>query len=280
MIKIYTETAFFDKFNQNSAFIAPQLTVILILNGEITFEVNDICNTYCKNSLVFISPKNVYKAMGHSADLRMFIAVINREEIRTNIDFTYNRMAFYTLAKMDLLHKGLNLNDMQFEALSSLFQQIFNLQNAPSEIYFKQAVIKHLTTAISYITAGLVLEETGKKPEKRDRMEEITISFMTLVDEHFKTERNLEFYASELHISVKYLSNSVRKIAGVPPTEILSDALATEAKTILLNSSKTSSEIAYLLGFSDQYTFAKFFKKQAGLSPKFFRQMNSISNMG
>jgi len=80
MIKIYSETAFFDKFNQNSAFIAPQLTIILILNGEITFEVNDICNTYCKNSLVFISPKNVYKAMGHSADLRMFIAVINRKK--------------------------------------------------------------------------------------------------------------------------------------------------------------------------------------------------------
>ena len=112
--------------------------------------------------------------------------------------------------------------------------------------------------------------------ERNTRKEEIAMRFIELASLHYKEEKELQFYADQLSISIKYLSNAVRSITHVPPTQFLAASLMDEAKLLLLNSNLAIRAISDRLGFSDQYAFGKFFKKHTGLSPRNFKQQNIL----
>ncbi|MCB4235521.1 helix-turn-helix domain-containing protein [Kaistella anthropi] len=102
------------------------------------------------------------------------------------------------------------------------------------------------------------------------------VNFSVFSTLHFKNEKELKFYADKLYITVKYLSNTVREITKVPPTYFITDSIINEAKINLLDNNTSIKEIANQLGFADQYTFGKFFKKHTGLSPKHYRLENTL----
>ena len=58
---------------------------------------------------------------------------------------------------------------------------------------------------------------------------------------------------------------------GQTPHEFLLDQKARAAAELLRNSNGTLKEIAFLLGFRDEYYFSRFFKKRKGISPIAYR---------
>jgi AraC-like DNA-binding protein len=119
-----------------------------------------------------------------------------------------------------------------------------------------------------------LVEKLNSETKLNTRKEEITLRFIELVSIHFRTEKELSFYAEKLNISIKYLFICVKETTNTPPTEFIANALLNESKTLLLSTKNTISIIASALSFSDQYAFGKFFKKQTGLSPKNYRSKN------
>ena len=78
--------------------------------------------------------------------------------------------------------------------------------------------------------------------------------------------------ADELAITPVHLNRVCRAVAGKSAGQLLQDYLVEEARKYLLYSSHSVSEIAYLLHFEYPNYFAKFFKKNTGVSPSSFRE--------
>lgn len=78
----------------------------------------------------------------------------------------------------------------------------------------------------------------------------------------------------QIGISPYYLSDLLKKETGRNTIEHIHFFIIDKAKTTLLNSSKTISEIAYNLGFEYPQHFAKIFKNKTGLSPSEYRNVN------
>ena len=57
------------------------------------------------------------------------------------------------------------------------------------------------------------------------------------------------------------------------PHEFLKDIRLNNAEQLLLNTSKSVSDIAIRCGFSDVYSFSHCFKRNFGISPKAYRKM-------
>lgn len=95
--------------------------------------------------------------------------------------------------------------------------------------------------------------------------------FRKLLAENYRKEHELQFYADSLHISQTYLSRVLRQVSGKTVNNYIAEALYTDARRLLVFTDLTVKEIAEQLGFSDQSSFGKFFKKKSETSPANFR---------
>jgi len=93
----------------------------------------------------------------------------------------------------------------------------------------------------------------------------------TLVDEYFRREHQLGFYAEKLGMTVDRLNDHVKRATGVTAGHLIRQRLLTEAKRQLVFTTQPIQDIAEELAFSDPSHFARFFRKQAGTTPHEFR---------
>ena len=96
-----------------------------------------------------------------------------------------------------------------------------------------------------------------------------------LVEENFRKERLLEFYAEKLAMTADRLNDHVKRATGVTAGHLIRQRVLTEAKRQLVFTSQPIHEIAYDLAFSDPSHFARFFRKQTGTTPHEFREGRS-----
>jgi AraC family transcriptional activator of pobA len=92
-----------------------------------------------------------------------------------------------------------------------------------------------------------------------------------LVEEHFRKERLIGFYADKLAMTADRLNDHVKRAIGVTAGHLIRQRVLTEAKRALVFTGQPIHEIAYDLAFSDPSHFARFFRKQTGMTPQAFR---------
>jgi len=99
--------------------------------------------------------------------------------------------------------------------------------------------------------------------------------FQFLLNEHFVEYAYADLFADKLNVSQKKLNTVTKNFTGKTACQLVEEKLVSEA--ILLFRTKISiKEIAFQLGYEDQYYFSRIFKRFTGHSPKHFRTILSI----
>jgi AraC family transcriptional activator of pobA len=93
-----------------------------------------------------------------------------------------------------------------------------------------------------------------------------------LLDQHFRKERLISFYAERLAMTSDRLNDHVKRATGVTAGHLIRQRVLTEAKRQLVFTNQAIHEIAYDLAFSDPSHFTRFFRKQTGMTPQAFRE--------
>lgn len=96
-------------------------------------------------------------------------------------------------------------------------------------------------------------------------------AFNVLVEQHFKNEHSVSFYAEKLYKSPKTLSNNFAKL-NRSPLQIIHQRIVLEAKRLLTYTDKSAKEIAYDIGFDDASHLSRLFKKYTSQSPSEFKK--------
>lgn len=120
-------------------------------------------------------------------------------------------------------------------------------------------------------------KNTGLTPEQfREKhdifyLDNILSELKLLIDNYFKKEHSVSFYAEKMCLTSRTLSNMVKKASDKTVSDFIKLRLALEAKRMLLFSEKTVKEIAWELGFDEASHFSHFFKSATGMSPETYR---------
>ena len=96
--------------------------------------------------------------------------------------------------------------------------------------------------------------------------------FMTLLEYHFASHHDVQYYATALQIAPIKLSRTVRRITGTPTKQVIDERIVLEAKRYLQYTDLSIKEIAFALGYSDLFHLIKTFKRLTGVAPQSFRE--------
>jgi AraC family transcriptional regulator, transcriptional activator of pobA len=91
------------------------------------------------------------------------------------------------------------------------------------------------------------------------------------IEKDFKTKHSASDYAKTLNISAKALAKITKTYFQKTLTDLISERIIIEAKRELYLTNKAIKEIAYELGYDDEYYFSRFFKTNADVSPQMYR---------
>lgn len=112
-------------------------------------------------------------------------------------------------------------------------------------------------------------EKVGEKKEmKKFTAFDITNKLRVLLQKYYKKERQVAFYADQLHITPRRLTEMTEATVGKTAKEFIIDKVVSESVRLLRNSTLTISETAYELGFKDEANFSTFMKKYTNKSPR------------
>ena len=132
-------------------------------------------------------------------------------------------------------------------------------------IFFNQSLISK-PKALGYFWTAISFHEK--------EIEQITNRYVRQAINIINTDLSISItaLADKLKIDDRYLYNLFIKHLRVSPKGYLNELRIERAKTLLLSTDFSVSEIAYSCGFIDVLSFSKFFSKQTGTSPTEYRK--------
>ncbi len=100
----------------------------------------------------------------------------------------------------------------------------------------------------------------------------LALKFITLVHSYYKSNHRLIHYSKLLGSTNKKLAEIFLGLGYASPHQIIKNRILIEAKRLLIYTDLPLSDICFELGFNDPAYFSRFFKKNIGVSPSFFKK--------
>jgi AraC-like DNA-binding protein len=122
-----------------------------------------------------------------------------------------------------------------------------------------------LMRLIIYITRIARQQTESHCRQGVDRMDVIR-RFNLLLEVHFRTQHEVQFYAQSMNKSPKTLTNLFSLCNYPPPSELIRRRIILEAKRYLYFTDKSAKEVAEDLGFASAAHFSRFFKSGTGMN--------------
>lgn len=137
----------------------------------------------------------------------------------------------------------------------------------PNRQHFMMSQLEFFMRLLSHYRT-VKLNETAV--EKR-----VSTLFSNDLAQYFRDHRDVGFYAAKVCLTPKHFSTVVRQETGHTAAWWIHRQVVSEAKNLLtMRPDLNIQAIADQLGFADQATFSRYFRRETGISPTEFRAGN------
>ena len=238
-------------------------TILIYDKGEVHVSI-DMRDYHIKAPAVLtVLPNSTFCYFSHSDDLEYKTMVMSE---------AFNNSLFQNVDRMHPLRDSLLNHPVQEgEEVVYVYNRYISMlvdliKGSPTS--YKLEAVKHLTLAMFYAYSNT---KHAPMSERIGRKDELYGQFTDLVRRHFRTCRDVSYYADHLCITVKYLSQVVKEQTGRPASEVIEQYVTTECKALLSSTTMSIQQIADTLNFPSQSVFGKYFKRATGMSPREYR---------
>jgi AraC-like DNA-binding protein len=179
----------------------------------------------------------------------------------------------YTYFSYDA-NEALHLSDKEKQILTDNFTGIKSEIEQNIDAYSQDVIVSNIDLLLNYLNRFYGRQFLTRSGASKD----ILTRFDNLLKLYYRENRqvkngipNLDFFSENLNLSRNYLSDLMKKETGMSASDHIRNYIIDKAKTMLLSSSDSVSEIAYDIGFEYPQYFSKLFKQSVGMTPMKFR---------
>jgi len=245
-------------------------TIALVTAGECTIRINLIEHSPKRNSLFVIPPGMVRQFHEKTDDLSFILLEFTKDFLGAAELHKKHIDAFTFFSSQNDPH--LSLSDSEADMLHKLMLFLQQKDLSDADHPFRNEVIHHSFNLFIFEMGALFKKYRGNRIVHLTRKEELLMSFVKLLAQHFKEERSVQYYADLLFVTPKHLSKTVKEITGKTSGEFIDEMVISEAKILLDDHALSIGNVADALHFSDQFFFSKFFKNHTGLNPSEYKR--------
>lgn len=159
--------------------------------------------------------------------------------------------------------------------LITLIKNFYHKKPSPN----KAEILRHLVMVIINMISEVYTEMPNSKGSSKSRTHEIIDDFYQLILQYTKEQRNVNFYAEKLHLTPQYLSTFLKEKTGRSVSQWIDHILILEAKTLLKSTNLSIKEISNELNFGETSIFCRYFKRITGVSPKSYRNQETMAKL-
>lgn len=240
--------------------------------GKSRLHINLKSHDWDANNLIVCTPGDLLHGGTAFAGVHLSQVVIVSSEFLKGMYINLNMfMPFFASQKE---HPVLRLTDEEVEEMKSYFLLIESALNHEDD-YFRNDIVRRLLAAYLYKLGSILyrhrpeLQEDTSRPLKREEV--LFKQFISLLSEHHRKERRVDFYANQLYLTPKHFSTVVKKVSGKTAGQWIDEYVILEIKTLLKYSSMSIQEVAYYMNFPNPSFFGKYFRHHTGMSPSEYK---------
>lgn len=255
------------------------LTIVLIRRGNFEISINSEIYTMRAGDLAVTRPIDLIDAAVEPGEhIDIYTLFLSLDFIMgINFDINILRPAHF-INQRPILTFDPDQQRLIIDYLKLLHECALNNESRPNQLgVIARSIGRNIVVALLYQLAYMSTKSQMSDslmvnlPSPRTRKLNYVHEFLQVVEQNYRRERNVAFYADKLCITPKYLSLLVKEVTGMSAASIIDKYVITEAKNMLRFSGDTIQQVAYKLNFANQSAFGKYFKHLTGQSPTMFR---------
>lgn len=163
------------------------------------------------------------------------------------------------------------LNEHNERALIEAMLQKLLKEYRCQHMHRRELIEASLTVVLASLMQNALSSNT-QQTEHPKRARRYLTDFTNLIEQDYASHHRLDYYANKIGISNAHLNAVCREFAQRSALDLVHERIMLEAKRNLVYTTMTIRTVSDALGFSDPAYFTRFFKRQAGIAPKEFRQ--------
>ena len=239
----------------------------LCTKGEVMYQLDTQKQVIKPGDILIVSDRHVVDSYHHSDDMEGLCIMMSVHFFREIIQNVSDVSSLFLFSRQ---HPVMSLEQKEIETFKEYFQ-VIKQKICDQGHHFRKDLIKTLLLAMFYDLSNIIYRvQYNDKPQTR--ADAIFTHFIKLVEKNYRQERRVGWYAAQLNITPKHLSETVKNASRRTPNEWIDDYVTLELRVLLKNSTKTIKEIAQELNFPNQSFLGKFFKEHVGVSPSKYRK--------
>lgn len=241
--------------------------IVLCLEGYVDFTKNGTKHRLEKNGLLVNFGASKISDVEMSPDFKAKALVASHDFIQETL-ITMVHMWPYLVYLID--HPIITLGEKERNRIGTNYRLIIERLQNENHLYKREATIANLQ-ACYFDVCDLIGSRAPKPSEVAARSYGIFDQFMQLIAREYVMHRDVKWYADEMKMSPKYLSEIVKEVSGRPAGQWITSFVITDVKALLRNSDLSIKEIAVEMNFPNQSFLGKYFKNATGQSPVEYR---------
>lgn len=237
--------------------------IVFVESGSISMQIEHKIYQLNSGNISIVFPDQIHFVSNPSTALSGKIILF--EEVLFCSDILKNELSAYNVNLVAHLNCTA-LSKHEFEQMLPIVRSIQEIYNIPSLVKKEQARFY-----IKIFLLGLIESVHGRHPVLHQETlladQHLYLNFKKLLNEQYKTQRTVQYYAEKLAVSAKKLNAATKKHCGHTAINAIHNRILTEIKRQLLFSHLTHKEIAFDLGFSSPSALNKFVKAKLKETP-------------
>lgn len=244
------------------------LLMALCRRGNVQYSVDAEERVVAANDVIIISDGQVIDNYMLSSDLSGIAILMSQHFFSEIVKDIHDISSLFLFSRS---HPVFSLCQDEVDSIMTYFNLIWKKVNA-HEHHFRKDVVRSLIATMIYDLSNVMYRIQQHGSGRQTRAETIFTEFIRLVERDFRKERRVGRYATQMCITPKYLSETVKLVSRRTPNEWIDNYVALEIRAMLKNTTKSIKEIAEELNFPNQSFLGRFFKEHSGMSPSEYRK--------